>query len=252
MRPQAPHDAAETNTSMDRVGAAMAHGASALDALNAIDVGAALDAAAAARLVERLRAVHLAMRADAPRALRRSAGLLGRLFGRDVKLQAEASALAARLGVLLRDADRAAHGLTAHLDGQRACLDRLEAALAALRAAAADAGPALGAADDAARLALDRRRQHLRDVEAAHALSARQLALLHAQGLSLLDRYRNIRQVLVPVWRQRALGSGAIDGVAQTETAAAIEAEIAAELAGMAATLDLRPSDRAADQETAA
>ncbi|MEN5191499.1 hypothetical protein [Luteimonas sp. TWI414] len=230
----------------------MAHGASALAAFDAIDIETALEAGPPAQLVERLRAVHLAMRADAPRALRRSAGLLGRLFGRDVTLQAEASALAARLGILLRDADRAADVLAAHLDGQRACLDRVEAALAALRGAAAGAGPAVDEADEAAGLALDRRRQHLRDVAEAHALSARQLALLHAQGLSLLDRYRNIREVLVPVWRQRALGTGAIDGVVHTEAAAAIEAEIAAELAGMAATLDPRPSDRAADQETAA
>ncbi|KLI98855.1 hypothetical protein [Luteimonas sp. FCS-9] len=249
MSPHAPHDVPDPGAG--RVGAAMAHGAAALAALDAIDVAAALDAGAAAMLVERLRAVHLAMRADDPRALRRKAGLLGRLFGRDLALQAEADALAARLGVLLRDADRAADALAAHVDGQRACLDRLEAALDALRRAAADHRPPVDD-DDAVRLARERRLQHLLDVDAAHALGARQLALLHAQGLALLARYRNIRDVLVPAWRQRALGAGTVDGVAQAAAASAIEADIAAELAGMAATLDPRRPDRSADQETAA
>ncbi|MCD9029852.1 hypothetical protein LDO26_16805 [Luteimonas sp. BDR2-5] len=235
------------------------YGDDALAALAAIDVEAALDASPAAVLVQRLGALHLAMRADDARGLRRKVGLIGRLLGRDVALQADADALAARIGVLLRDVDRAADALATHAAAQQACIDAVEAGCARLAQVEAEGQARLDAmpaaadtlpGDAAAQLA--RRLDHLRTVLTTHALTARQLALLRAQSTALLARHRNIRDVLVPAWRQRALGAGAVAGAVQARDAAAIEAQIASELAGMTATLDSHGPVHGPDQETAA
>ncbi len=236
-----------------------AYGEAALVALAAVDVEAALDAAPAAALVARLQALRLAMHADDARGLRRKVGLLGRLFGRDVALQADADALAVRIGVLLHDADRAADALAAHAATQQACIDTVEAGCARLaeveaagRAQLAALPPPADAMAAGAPAQFARRLDHLRSVQATHALTARQLALLRTQSTTLLARYRNIRDVLVPAWRQRALGAGGAAGAVSIATAAAIEAEIATELAGMTATLDSHGPAHGPDQETAA
>ncbi|WP_024889705.1 hypothetical protein [Luteimonas huabeiensis] len=241
---------------LDSVAGAARYGQAALDDLAAVGVDAALDPAPAAALVARLESLRLAMQSADPAGLRRRVGLIGRLLGRDVALESEAGALAARLGVLLHEADRAAEALAAHAAGQANCAGRVEAGCRRLAGLEADARAWLRAAADAVpaplREALDGRLDHLRTVLATHELAARQLALLQEQSAGLLARYRNIRDVLLPAWRQRRLGEGAADGAQRAADAARVESEIAAEVAAMAGTLGGRRPARAQDQENAA
>lgn len=201
------------------------------------------DAAPAAALVARLRDLHTAMRVVLPAGKRRRAGLLARLLGRDVLDQHEAEALGARMGVLLIEADRAAAALRADIAARRVrlaasaplleCLDR---AAAALRADVA--------ADDVRGDLRLRRAHHLETVHATHAMSAQQLELVAGQHETLLAHYRNVRDVLLPLWRQRAAARQVGQGATHAVTAADIEADVAHELEAMAATLVRRASDR--------
>ncbi|NYZ62526.1 hypothetical protein [Luteimonas deserti] len=219
--------------------------------LAALDAAPAPDAAPAATLVAALAALHTAMRAVLPGRQRARPGLFDRLLGRDVVDQHDADALGARMGVLLVDVDRAAAELRAETAAWREraaaagpALARLEQAAAALRAAQMEGGISCD-------LRL-RRAQHLDTVRHAHALSARQRQLVVAQQETLLERYRNIRDILLPLWRQRADGAQAARGVARAVTAAEIEADIAHEVDAMTATLATRAPDRAGPKETEA
>ncbi|MCD9097945.1 hypothetical protein LU699_13620 [Luteimonas fraxinea] len=221
-----------------------AYGDAAIAELAAIDVADTLDAAPAAALVARLRDLHIAMRAALPSRGRPRAGLFACLTGRDVIEQHDAEALGARMGVLLIDADRAAAALRADIAAHRArlaasapALDRLDRAAAALRA---------GSAEDEVHQDLRlRRAQHLDTVRATHALSAQQLQLIAEQHEAVLAHYRNVRDVLLPLWRQRAVGERTAQGAAHAVTAADIEADVAHELDAMTATLARRAPDRA-------
>ena len=238
---------------------AASFGADAVDALVRIDTDPVLDPAPAAALVERLEALHLAMRAQDARALRRGTGLVGRLLGRDLRVQARARELAERLGVLLVGADRAARALAAHAAAQADAGARIRAACLGLDALVSQVqawrdGLCAPERSTPLQVALEQRLDHLGRVAAAHGLTARQLELLHEQNAGLLARYNNIRDALLPAWRQRALGEAAAAGSARAADAAAIEAEIGSEVAAMTVTLDARPAPstlRLPDQENA-
>ena len=66
---------------------------------------------------------------------------------------------------------------------------------------------------------------------------ARQLRLLHAQGVELIERYQRIRDVLLPLWRQQSLALRAADRQAQLEQAAQAQARILDEVTAMQARL---------------
>ncbi|WP_394001145.1 hypothetical protein ACF3M1_12605 [Luteimonas sp. WGS1318] len=221
-----------------------AYGDAVIAELAAADVADTLDAAPAAALVARLRDLHIAMRAALPARGRPRAGLFARLTGRDVIDQHEAETLGARMGVLLIDADRAAAALRADITAHRArlaasmpALDRLDQAAAALRETIAY--------DDTHHDLRLRRAQHLDTVRATHALSARQLQLIAEQHEAVLAHYRNVRDVLLPLWRQRAAGERTTQGAAHAVTAADIEADVAHELDAITATLAQGAFDRA-------
>lgn len=207
-------------------------------ALAADDMAATLDAAPAAALVARLRDLHTAMRAVLPKS-RPRAGLFARLLGRDVVDQHEAEALGARMGVLLIDADRAAATLRADIAAHRARLANATSLLEGL-CQAADALRAHGAADDAHHDLRLRRAQHLDTVHATQDLSRQQLQLISDQHDALLARYHNIRDVLLPLWRQRAAADHTVQGAAHAVTAADIEADVGHAVDAMTATLDAR------------
>lgn len=220
-----------------------AYGDAIISELAVHDVAETLDAAPAAALVTRLRDLHVAMRTALPAQKRPRAGLFARLTGRDVVDAHEAETLGARMGVLLIDADRAAADLRADLAAHRrriaasaGALDRLDRAAAALRAAGPD--------DDPHHDLRRRRAQHLDTVRATYALSSRQLQLIAEQHDAVLAHYRNVRDVLLPLWRQRASGERAAQGAGHAVTAADIEADVAHALEAMTATLAHGAPDR--------
>lgn len=206
------------------------------------------DEAAAAALVAEMDNIRLAMQAHDPRALRRASGLFGQLLGRDVEAQAQAEALRAQLGVLLVRSDHHAETLQAvvarraetavHLEAAVTAIERwVEAAMPLLGEPAAGPPAATGWSVDTPQARLQRRLEHLRGVAAMRRMDAAQLHLLHAQGLELLERYRRIRDVLLPAWEQNALAERAAREPARLAASARSHEQIAAEVAAMQARL---------------
>lgn len=239
---------------LDDALAVVGYGADVLDAALESRLADALDHAPAAALVSRLDDLRRALQADRPRAARRGTGLLGRLLGRDVQAEAEALQLRDQIGVLLARADTDADGLRARSAVQQALLDDVTRATAAIEArtgqarAWLDAHPDAGAAPGLVASPRERLLQRLAQLDTVRAswnTGAAQLALLRDQSLALLARYQRIRDVLLPVWRQHALGEAAQAGGRRAAEAANAHAAIEAEVAAMAGTLDPRHAPQA-------
>lgn len=232
--------------------AVLRYGQDALDEGLEARMTAALDHADAAALVARLEDLRRALQAHDPRSSRRGVGLVGRLLGRDVVAESEAVALRTRMGTLVAAADRSAAALEARGAIQQQLQAEASAAIASLDTAIArardwlDAHPDAGMAADASlpdsmaaqRSSLERRLHQLATVQTARELGLRQLELLRAQDLELLARYRRIRDVLLPAWRQQALAEAGTSGRRRVADAAKAWAAIASEVDAMAGKLD--------------
>lgn len=245
-----PH--ADPPVDPDDAMAVLRYGEDVLDERLETRIHAALDPSAATGLVARLDELRRALQAHDPRSARRGVGLLGRLLGRDVLAESEATELRARMGTLLAAADRNAAALEARGDALRQLRLEAEGVVAGIGAAisrardwlaahpdvmpAPDSLPALAASTPRANL--ERRLGQLATVQATRQLGLQQLALVEAQDLELLARYRRIRDVLLPVWRQQALGEAGSAGRARTAAAARAWTAIESEVDAMAARLD--------------
>lgn len=239
---------------LDDALAVLRYGQAALDEGLEARVAAALDHVDAAALVARLDDLRRALHAGDPRRLRRGIGLFGRLAGRDVLAESEATALRARLGTLVATADRSAAALEARSIEQGRLQDEVAAAIAGIEAVIArargwlaahpDAGLATSAALSTAgvpaapRERLQRRLDQLATVQASRDIGLRQLALLREQNLELMARYQRIRDVLLPAWRQQALAEAGASGRRHADAAARAYAAIESEVAAMAGKLD--------------
>lgn len=200
-------------------------------------IGPPQQATAAQRLVDEMANIQLALQATDVAALRRSAGLIGRLLGRDVEAQERAEQLAEQLDICLLRADAELRGLQRDMVAQQRQAARVDVAVTAIEQWA-DAGEAMPAPTrEAVQLTLQRRLQHLRGVARLRQIEADQLHLLHAQGLELSERYQRIRDVLLPVWRQQALAVRAAQMPARLQQAADSQARILDEVAAMQARL---------------
>ena len=237
---------------LDDALAVLHYGQDALDEGLEARMTAALDPVDAAALVAHLEDLRRALQAHDPRSARRGVGLVGRLLGRDVLAESEAMARRTRLGTLGAAADRSAAALEARGIVQQQLQAEAAAAIAGLGSAISrerdwlDTHPDAVAADDAAlpgtlapqRANLERRLDQLATVQTTRQLGMRQLELLHAQDLELLARYRRIRDVLLPVWRQQALAEAGASGERRASEAARAWAAIASEVDAMAGKLD--------------
>ena len=237
---------------LDDALAVLRYGQDALDEGLEARMTAALDPADATALVARLDELRRALQAHAPRSARRGVGLVGRLMGRDVLAESEALGLRTRMGTLVAAADRSAATLEARGAVQQRLQDEAAAAIVRLDAVIArardwlDAHPDAGTAADAARVPepvppranLERRLGQLATVQATRELGMRQLALLRAQDLELLARWRRIRDVLLPAWRQQALAGAGASGRRRADAAAEAWAAIESEVDAMAGKLD--------------
>ena len=200
-------------------------------------IGPPAKVGAAAALVAEMDNIRLALQAADGRRIRRSAGLWGRLLGRDVEAQLQAEQLAGQLDVCLLRADDGMQALQRELERHQQQWGRVDAAAAAIDAWAA-AGEALPPSLDAvAQAALQRRLHHLRGLARLRQTEADQLRLLHAQGAELIERYQRIRDVLLPLWRQQALAQRSAGMPAELAQAADAQARIVDEVTAMQARL---------------
>lgn len=218
------------------------YGSELLQAIEHAAVGT-FDREGAAALVTELGDIHQALLAMEPAVLRRQAGLLGRLLGRDVEAQARAEALLQRLDTGLLRADAAAARLQ-HEVAQRgtAATQLRQAALAIQQWAqageplwqqlSADAG-----SPQTAVMALRRRLDHLHRLAALRTMEAGQLQLLQAQAIELLEHYQRVREVLIPTWQQQLRVSPSTAAAMQLRQLGDSQARILAELEAMQARL---------------
>lgn len=232
---------------LDDAMAIVAYGADALDDALDARLSAALHPDAAAALVAHLEQLRRAIRAGDRPTVRRGTGLVGRLWGRDVLAEADAARLREQIGVLLLRTGEAASALTrrvaelegvAHALGQ--AIARIDERIVQARAwlDSHPQGDRIQAPASSPRERLEQRLGQLAAVRDAWSLGARQTALVREQLLGLLARQQRIRDVLVPTWRQQALGEAAATGSRQAAAAARAQAEIEAEVTAMAGTLD--------------
>ncbi|HST46058.1 MAG TPA: hypothetical protein VLK29_12650 [Luteimonas sp.] len=191
---------------------------------------ATLAALPTAALFAELDAIVQAMDTGDPRRRARRAGWLGRLLGRDLVAEATASGAASRIGVHLARAAEAAEDLHARLPGCAMAVAALATQARALRAADAPAParpmgdpagpPAPGDRGDAGRSTADHRARAIADGTLLAAVQADAM-LVHAR--TLLDRHRQLRDELLPLW-QRNQAALAIDARLRSEDGRALVA----------------------------
>lgn len=202
-----------------------------------------IDSASAAALVAELDDIRHALSAADAAGVRRQAGFLGRLLGRDVEAQHRAENLFSRLDTQLLRADAAAARLRSELGQHAASPARVERAALAIRQWAA-AGEQLWQqqfavldAPSTQAVALRRRLDHLHNLAAVRDVEVVQLQLLQAQAIELLERYQRIREVLIPAWRQQSSAAQASQAAAQLQQAADSQRRILTEVEAMQARL---------------
>lgn len=138
--------------------------------------------------------------ADAVSA-RRRAGLLGRLFGRDLVAMARVDDVDNRLRLNLAYTDAHAASLKAHLALLASASEHLQRQIdTLLEVIRVASGESLH--EDATN---HRWLSHLDALIAAWRSTAAQLAMAISYGRSMLERHGQVRDVLIPLWRQRVV-----------------------------------------------
>lgn len=144
-----------------------------------------------------------------PQAARRSVGFWGRLIGRDIRLRAEAQALRERGGVLLIRAEGQVARLREHHATLALRAERLNEAMAALRAEMETMARSPSTdGDDERRLA------HLTTLHATTTITASQLQLLAAGALAVAERHaQQLPRLALLLSQQRGVRSGSQQGM---------------------------------------
>jgi hypothetical protein len=188
-----------------------------------------LDTMPTALVIGELDAILQALEGTDPVRSRKRVGVVGRLLGRDLVAQADPDPIDSRVRLHLARANGHARDLQAHVQHlevawkslyqHHASLDaairRAEAILSEYQEAAAAAGQA----EDAAH----RRLGYVRAVADSWRNTCAQLDNAVRYGCLVLDRHVQVRDVLVPLWRQQA-GAAALNrtfrdsGVLQLES----------------------------------
>ncbi|MBF6024475.1 hypothetical protein [Lysobacter niastensis] len=163
-------------------------------------IGAHLANLPTAALLSELEGIAIAIDNADPARRRRRAGFFGRLLGRDLVAQAQPDPADTRVRLHLSSAQALAERLAAkaaELEPLAAWLreqsDRLRAVIDST-SADADSEPTLA-----------RRRVHLGAIAATWDTTVRQVELMHQHVRHLLMRHAQVRDLLVPAWRQQAL-----------------------------------------------
>ncbi|HEY5804279.1 MAG TPA: hypothetical protein VIT90_11350 [Lysobacter sp.] len=182
-------------------------------------------------LLEQLDAVVAALDSTDPARARRRVGWLGRLLGRDLVALARVEPVEQRVRVALSFAQSWADELASQLVDLQVAADDLKHELARLTAAIGDARGA-GPTDDR----LLRRLAHLDLMAASWSATLAHVAMVRDHARRLMDRHSQVRDVLVPLWRQHSAASAAgeqlrLDG--QPDRFARLQSELRTGLASL-------------------
>ncbi len=219
-------------------------GADILAAVDLAAINARLAELPSGILLAELENVLAAIDSGDPVRRRQRAGVFGRLIGRDLVAEAQVDSVESRvrLHVLaaqahadtLIDGRAKLRALSTSLQQQ---IERLNDLLVRERAA-----PPATTEREAAR---QRRLQHLDAILASWRMSVSQIAMVCDHAAALLDRHAQLRDVLVPLWRQRA-SAEAVAAQLDRERAAAI-ADVRDALRAQLASLHTAASRLSAD-----
>lgn len=173
-----------------------------------------------------------------PRRLAKKPGFFTKLTGGHLHMAATVAVSKDALEIKISDADPVAAELEhflanvdASIDAFRAGTMKLTAQLEAGRAYLRD-NPEAGKPQethqfDNPRERFSRRLTNMATLVASNEMTEHQLRLSKAQALDMLDRYREIREVLLPVWRQHQLAMAnqrLLDPISATKAIQAHEA----------------------------
>lgn len=148
---------------------------------------ASLDGSPVPALLESVHALQSVLLSVNPKALRARVGLLGRLLGRDLVLEAEGNALRERLRVLVHEANAKLAAFARFDEAIAAHEQRLLASIDALGTAIDELGTA-PSAPGALADARERRRHHLLSLQQAWHITATQLAMTRLNHRQLAQR----------------------------------------------------------------
>jgi hypothetical protein len=155
-------------------------------------------------LLEQLDAAVAALDSSDPIRARRRVGWFGRLMGRDIVAQAQVDPVEQRVRVALSSAQSLADELSAQLVKLQAAADGLQRQLGLLDATVSDTR-ASGPTDDVSA----RRLVHLDLIAASWTATLAHVAMVRGHARRLMERHEQVRDVLVPLWRQHAAANAA-------------------------------------------
>ncbi|MFP7721322.1 hypothetical protein [Lysobacter sp. A3-1-A15] len=195
--PGAGNAAADTPGEIDRRGHEIA------SRLDFEAISRLLARAPAARLLADLAAIVEVIDASDAQRTRRRAGLLGRLLGWDLVAQAHPDAADARLRVHLAHASEHAERVQRHLSDLAALPVPVEQQIAAMDAFVTSSREACAASGASAHRRLD----YFQALGDSWRTTRAQLELEAAHIRRVLERYHQVRDLLVPLWHQQAAGA---------------------------------------------
>ncbi|HEY5849300.1 MAG TPA: hypothetical protein VIT62_00830 [Lysobacter sp.] len=241
---QDPRDVAEPDAfSTPGLGAALVAQVD-LDAITALIQGLPT-----ASLLEQLDAIVSAMDSADPARARRRVGWLGRLIGHDLVAQAQVDPVEQRVRVALSFAQTLAIGLASQLVDLQASAGRLQRQLGLLDATVSDARTSQP--EDERSL---RRLVHLDLIAASWTTTLAHVAMVRDHARRMMERHEQVRDVLVPLWRQHAIASAAgtkLHSDARPDRFAQLQRELRIGLASLHDSAESLPSQHT-DTTTAA
>ncbi len=223
---------------VDGLGAALVAQAD-LDAITALIQGLPTSA-----LLHQLDAVVAALDNTDPVRARRRVGWLGRLTGRDLVARAQADPVEQRVRVALSLAQALAVELAAQLVKLQAAAGDLQRQLGLLDATVSDAR-ACESADDRSL----RRLVHLDLVATSWTATLAHVAMVRDHARRLIDRHEQVRDMLVPLWRQHAAASAAgtqLRADARPDRFTQLQRELRIGLASLHESAEVRPPQHTA------
>jgi hypothetical protein len=173
-------------------------------------LAALIERRASAILLEELANILQALELADPRSSSRRAGIVGRLLGRDLAVQARARQAHDHVRLRLELAARRAHDVRLHiaeLDEAIAHIRRQRTRLAEIADRGRDAIGALSVGAATHPDAMARRLDHLAVLISSWDVAVAHLRLVRQYGDLLLTRFNHVCDVVVPQWREQVEGA---------------------------------------------
>lgn len=212
-----------------------------------------LEASPVGLLADSMAEILRALQGADPRRIAKKSGFFARFTGADLHAIAAVTSSQEMLESKVEQADPVATQLEEFLSnvdgvlnvmqlGTKGLIEQLEAGRTFLRENPSAGVPQGPQQFDNPRERFSRRLANMATLVASHEMTWHQLRLARAQAVDMLDRYREVREVLLPVWRQHQLALANQKLLDPASSVKAIQAHEAMQTA-VAASLKNPPTD---------